>query len=91
MAIGVFTDNQTMYNYGKNYFLRGDGRGAINNFIYKNYTESGSGKILSQGQEAGRDQGHATLDISLLGVVMQQGYNQGDDLFATLGDAGLHA
>jgi len=91
MAIGVFTDNQTMYEYGKNYFLNGDGRGAINNFIYKNYTESGSGKILSQGQEAGRDQGHATLDISLLGVVMQQGYNQGDDLFATLGDAGLHA
>ncbi|RKK91185.1 hypothetical protein BFJ71_g11070 [Fusarium oxysporum] len=91
MAIGVFTDNQTMYEYGKNYFLNGDGRGAINNFIYKNYTESGSGKILSQGQEAGRDQGHATLDISLLGVIMQQGYNQGDDLFATLGDAGLHA
>ncbi|KAF5650794.1 uncharacterized protein FTJAE_383 [Fusarium tjaetaba] len=56
-----------------------------------NYTESGSGKILSQGQEAGRDQGHATLDISLLGVIMQQGFNQGDDLFATLGDAGLHA
>ncbi|KAH7199308.1 chondroitin AC/alginate lyase [Fusarium oxysporum] len=91
MAIGVFTDNQTMYEYGKNYFLNGDGRGAVNNFIYKNYTESGSGKILSQGQEAGRDQGHATLDISLLGVIMQQGYNQGDDLFATLGDAGLHA
>ncbi|KAM0312662.1 hypothetical protein ACHAPQ_012189 [Fusarium lateritium] len=56
-----------------------------------NYTEPGSGKILSQGQEAGRDQGHATLDISLLGVIMQQGYNQGDDLFATLGEAGLHA
>ncbi|KAF9784831.1 hypothetical protein IL306_006999 [Fusarium sp. DS 682] len=91
MAIGVFTDNQTIYEYGKNYFLHGDGRGAINNFIYKNYTESGTGKILSQGQEAGRDQGHATLDIALLGVVMQQGYNQGDDLFATLGNAGLHA
>lgn len=91
MAIGVFTDNQTMYDYGKSYFLDGDGRGAIKNFIYKNYTESGSGKILSQGQEAGRDQDHATLDISLLGVIMQQGYNQGDDLFATLGDGGLHA
>ncbi|KAF4342252.1 hypothetical protein FBEOM_3805 [Fusarium beomiforme] len=91
MASGVFTDNQTMYEYGKNYFLHGDGRGAIENFIYKNYTESGTGKILSQGQEAGRDQNHATLDIALLGVVMQQGYNQGDDLFATLGNASLHA
>ncbi|KAF3064006.1 hypothetical protein GL218_02320 [Daldinia childiae] len=91
MAIGVFTDNQTMYDWAKDYFLHGDGRGAINNFIYKNYTEDGSGKILAQGQEAGRDQGHATLDLALLGAIMQQGYNQGDDLYAILSNSGLAA
>lgn len=91
MAIGVLTDNQTMYDWGRDYFLYGDGRGAINNFIYKNYTEDGTGKILSQGQEAGRDQGHATLDLALLGAIMQQGYNQGDDLYAALGNSGLAA
>ncbi|KAA8912815.1 hypothetical protein TRICI_003358 [Trichomonascus ciferrii] len=42
----------------------------------------GTGKLLAQGQEAGRDQGHATLDFGLLGVIAQQAYNQGDDLFA---------
>ncbi|KAI1339495.1 chondroitin AC/alginate lyase [Xylariaceae sp. FL0016] len=89
MAIGIYTDNQTMYDWGKNYFLAGDGRGAIGNFIYKNYTEDGTGKMISQGQEAGRDQGHATLDFALLGVIMQQGYNQGDDFYATNTNIGL--
>ncbi|KAI1453206.1 chondroitin AC/alginate lyase [Annulohypoxylon moriforme] len=91
MAIGVYTDNQTMYNWGRDYFLHGDGRGAINNFIYANFTEDGTGKRLSQGQEAGRDQGHATLDLALLGVIMQQGYNQGEDLFAEMSNSGLAA
>ncbi|KAI0888035.1 chondroitin AC/alginate lyase [Annulohypoxylon maeteangense] len=91
MAIGVYTDNQTMYNWGRDYFLHGDGRGAINNFIYANFTEEGTGKRLAQGQEAGRDQGHATLDLALLGVIMQQGYNQGEDLFAEMDNSGLAA
>ncbi|KAI0021230.1 chondroitin AC/alginate lyase [Xylariomycetidae sp. FL0641] len=89
MAVGVLTDNQTMYDYAKNYFIAGDGRGAIGNLIYHNFTEEGSGKMISQGQEAGRDQGHATLDFSLMGVVMQQGYNQGDDLFSLNSNVGL--
>ncbi|KAL4791614.1 chondroitin AC/alginate lyase [Aspergillus venezuelensis] len=37
---------------------------------------------LGQGQEAGRDQGHSLLDFGLLGVLAQQAYNQGEDLFA---------
>ncbi|KAI5923768.1 chondroitin AC/alginate lyase [Camillea tinctor] len=91
MAFGVFTDNQTMYNWGRDYFLHGDGRGAINNFIYHNFTEEGTGKRLAQGQEAGRDQGHATLDFALLGAIMQMGYNQGEDLYAVMDNSGLAA
>ncbi|KAJ8121982.1 hypothetical protein ONZ43_g1703 [Nemania bipapillata] len=89
MAIAVYSDNQTMYDEAKNWFLNGPGRGSIIGLIYKNYTEEGSGKQISQGQEAGRDQGHATLDFTLLGVNMQQGYNQGDDFFATNTNVGL--
>ena len=83
MAVGIFTDNQTMYDYATEYFLTGAGNGALPNFAVANFTEEGTGKTLTQGQEAGRDQGHATLDFALLGVIAQQGFNQGNDLFAT--------
>ncbi|KZV89623.1 GPI anchored protein [Exidia glandulosa HHB12029] len=82
MAIGVLTDNSTAFNYVVNYFKTGAGNGAIDKMVWKLYTEAGSSKSLGQGQEAGRDQGHATLDFALLGVIAQQAYNQGQDLFA---------
>lgn len=83
IAIGIFTDNQTMFDHAVNYFKTGPSNGALPVFSIANFTEPGSGKILMQGQEAGRDQGHATLDFVLLGVVAQQAYNQGVDLFST--------
>lgn len=91
MAIGIFNDNTTMYNYAVDYFKYGLPDGAVANgalpfFSIANFTEEGSGKILMQGQEAGRDQAHTLLDFSLLGVIGQQGYNQGVDLYATFGN-----
>lgn len=83
IAIGIFTDNKTMFDNAVTYFKTGPSNGALPVFSIANYTEPGSGKILMQGQEAGRDQGHSTLDFTLLGVVAQQAYNQGIDLFAT--------
>lgn len=56
--------------------------GAIKNAIWFVHTEASSGKPLGQGQEAGRDQGHSLLDFAELGVLAQQAYNQGEDLFA---------
>lgn len=82
LAIGVLTDNQTMYDFGLDYFKNGPANGCLNQVFPYNFTEDGTGKLLAQGQEAGRDQGHATLDFGLLGVIAQQAYNQGDDLFA---------
>lgn len=82
MAIGILTDNTTAYDYALDYFkTSGTGNGQINKAIWQLYTEDGSTKGLGQGQEAGRDQGHSTLDFSLLGVIAQQAYNQGEDLF----------
>lgn len=84
-AVGILTDNQTMYDEAVNYFkTSGKGNGNIEKMIWKLYTEEGSKKPLGQGQEAGRDQGHALLDFGLLGVIAQQAWNQGDDLFGYL-------
>ncbi|KAF2022030.1 GPI anchored protein-like protein [Aaosphaeria arxii CBS 175.79] len=91
MAIGTFVDNSTMYNYAVEYFKNGPADGAVANgalpfFSIANFTEETSGKPLMQGQEAGRDQGHALLCFALLGVIGQQGYNQGVDLFNLFGN-----
>ncbi|KAL6234654.1 hypothetical protein BDW75DRAFT_240872 [Aspergillus navahoensis] len=83
IAIGIFTDNKTMFDNAVNYVKTGPFNGALPVFSIANFTEPGSGKVLMQGQEAGRDQGHATLDFALWGVVAQQAYNQGVDLFST--------
>lgn len=96
MAIGIFTDNSTMYDFAVEYFLNGPATGEVANgalpfFSIANFTETEAGpgdevKILMQGQEAGRDQGHATLCFALLGVIGQQGYNQGVDLYGAFGN-----
>ena len=86
MAIGIFTDNKTMYDHAVDYLLTGLSNGALPVFTIANYTEDGSRKLLAQTQEAGRDQAHSLLDFALLGVIAQQGYNQGDDLFASFGN-----
>lgn len=80
LAIGIFTDNRTMYDEAITYFKSGVGNGNIDRMVWKLYTVNG--QILGQGQEAGRDQGHATLDFAFLGTIAQMAFNQGDDLFA---------
>lgn len=82
MAMGVLTENQTVWDFAVDYFKSGDGTGAINNAIVNIVEEPGTGALLGQGQESGRDQGHSALDIQLLGVIGQQAWNQGEDLFA---------
>ncbi|KAJ4323288.1 hypothetical protein N0V84_004418 [Fusarium piperis] len=82
LAIAVLTDNQTAWDFGVNYFKHGEGNGGINNAITNLVREPGTGTLLGQGQEAGRDQGHSALVFQLLAVIGQQAWNQGEDLFA---------
>jgi hypothetical protein len=82
MAMGVLTDNQTVWDFAVNYFKTGDGNGAINKAVCNIVEEPGTGALLGQIQESGRDQGHSALDIQLFGVIGQQAWNQGEDLFA---------
>ncbi|ORY55905.1 chondroitin AC/alginate lyase [Pseudomassariella vexata] len=83
-AIGVLADDQGYIDEAVDYFKAGDGNGAIEKMVWTLFTEDGSNKELGQGQEAGRDQGHSALDFALLGVLAQQSYNQGVDLFGYL-------
>jgi Alginate lyase len=76
LAIGVFCDRRDIYDEALTYTYSGGGNGAIDRAIY--YVHDGN---LGQMQESGRDQGHATLSISLLGVVCEMAWNQGVDLY----------
>lgn len=96
MAVGVFNDNSTMYSHAVEYWKYGLGNdivvnGALPFLSIANFTEEGSGKTLMEVQESGRDQGHCTLSIALLGVIGQQGWSQGVDLYSTYGNEILNA
>ncbi|KAH8197768.1 hypothetical protein TruAng_008057 [Truncatella angustata] len=90
MSIGIYNNDKTMYDFAVDYFNNGPpgnvvANGALPIYSIANFTEEGSGKILMEGQESGRDQGHAMLSTVLLGVVGQLGFNQGTDLFESFG------
>lgn len=76
LAIGVLCDNREYYNEAVNYFKHGAGNGAIGNAVYYIH-ENG----LGQWQESGRDQGHSSLGIGLMGIFCEMAWNQGDDLY----------
>lgn len=83
-AIGVVCDNRVDYNDALTYFTNGAGNGRID---YNATTSSGtvvaefSSNTLGEGQESGRDQGHAGLEVSLEGAFCTICANQGDNLF----------
>lgn len=79
LAIGILCDDREKINFSLNYFKKGAGNGSIHNAVVAlhNY----DGVTIGQGQESGRDQGHATLAISLYGAYCQMAYNIGVDFF----------
>ena len=60
----------------------GVGNGCIDNAVPFLHQDPDGHGMLGQGQESGRDQGHATLCVSLMGAFCQMAYNIGEDLFA---------
>lgn len=76
MAIGVLTDRTDIYKEAIDYLYNGAGNGALNKTFWKVYDGG-----LAQVQESGRDQGHTTLDIALVGAICQMAWSQGDDLY----------
>ncbi|MBO9200543.1 MULTISPECIES: alginate lyase family protein [Niastella] len=87
MAIGILTDNRSMYNEAVNYLQRGAGNGNLRKAIYYVHKDEG----LAQLQESGRDQGHATLVMAMLGTICEMAWNQGDDFYGFNDNAVLKA
>jgi len=81
LSIGILTDDNAKINEAILYFKNGVGSGNINNGVPFVAQDPDSQEILGQCQESGRDQAHATLCVSLMGVLCQMAKNVGVDLF----------
>jgi hypothetical protein len=80
LAIGILADRRDIYNYAVDYLQNGIGNGNVYKAI--NYIHvTADGEELGQWQESGRDQGHATMCIALMGTICQLTWNQGDDFY----------
>ena len=82
-SVGVLCDDQTLVDYALNYASNGEGMGSAANAVTATHSDPNSGETLAQCQESGRDQGHSTLDVALMGVFCQMAQSQGNDLFTT--------
>jgi hypothetical protein len=93
MAIGVFCDRPDLYRLACDCYaannrgtLRNFGNGAALHGVY--YLHPGH---FGQWEESGRDEGHATLGMSLGGDLMEMAWNQGDDLYGLYNNRFLSA
>ncbi len=88
MAIGIYTEDRAMIDYVENKFRNGKGSGAINNMIPYNPVPDPDGKTawIAQSMESGRDQGHATLVVSLCAELCQMAHNVGLDFWGMEND-----
>jgi hypothetical protein len=76
MAIGIFAENNDMINFVINYFYSGAGNGCIYKLTRGTHTDPlGTGEILCQNQESGRDQGHAQMSMAVAAQLCQMAYS----------------
>ncbi|SFS85967.1 alginate lyase family protein [Mucilaginibacter polytrichastri] len=76
LAIGILCDDTAKVNYAINYYKNnGVGNGYIGRVCAAVYPNG-----MSQPQEAGRDQGHASMIVPLLGAFCTMATNQGKNL-----------
>lgn len=74
MAMGVFLDDRAMFARARDYFLHGEGNGAIGNYF----------KPTGQCQESGRDQAHTQMGLDFLSATCETAWIQGLDLYGAL-------
>ena len=71
LAMGVYLDDQSMFDRGVDYYLNGKGNGAVRNYF----------KPAGQCQESGRDQAHTQMGLGFLACTCEIAWNQGVDLY----------
>ena len=72
LAMGVYLDDQAMFDRGVDYYLNGKGNGAVRNYF----------KPTGQCQESGRDQAHTQMGLDFLACTCEIAWNQGVDLYS---------
>jgi hypothetical protein len=76
MAMGVFLDDQAMFQRGVDYYRQGKGNGCLTNYL----------KPSGQCQESGRDQHHTQMGLGYLGVAAEIAWKQGIGLYSVAGN-----
>ena len=71
MCIGIFCDNQEIYNRAVSHYLRGRGNGGFTKYFYPN----------GQCQENTRDQGHTQMGMDYFAKACKVAWTQGADLY----------
>ena len=71
MAMGIFLDDQAMFQKAVDYYLNGVGNGAVNHYFNE----------FGQCQESGRDQGHTQMGLEYLVNSAEIAWKQGVDLY----------
>lgn len=74
MAIGIFTDDEELYNQSIDFFYHSRDNGSLPNYV----------DATGQCQETGRDQAHCMLGLGVLAELAECAWKQGDDLYAAL-------
>jgi len=82
IATGVLCDDEAIFQEAIDYFHDGVGVGRISELLHYVHPNG-----LGQSQEFGRDQGHATMLVPLLGTFCEIAWNQGVDLYSELDNA----
>ncbi len=86
LSVGILCDDNLMINWAISYFKNEDSLfaevGNVRNAVPFIHQDPDSDEELGQCEESGRDQGHATLCVSLMGAFCQMALNVGEDLFA---------
>ena len=76
LAIGILCEDNAIVNYAVNYFYQGDGNGAIKKLVRGTHEDPlGTGELIAQNQESGRDQGHAQMSTAVCLHLCQMAYS----------------